>query len=407
MDFYVNSNQVYLYLETLKHFCMKPLLLFLAAFLFLYSCKKQDIPDGNITIPEIEKGIITGKIVAANKKTAVRNAIVFITDSSNVYSTYTDINGNFSLEAPAGLQKLHIQSGSGNIFRTDINVIVVAKTTTAISTEAIQLNQVSSLAYIPGTYDKIEAILIDSLGYSATEINYAALNSINLIKGFSAIFINCTSGMNSDWLKDSVLAVYVANGGSLYTSDYAVSSLIGMVAPPCPNPRPGGFIGDSLLCTQRIGTSGTLNNASITSPTLQTYLNKNTMNVKFDLGSWESVQNFNSNFWEVMVTHPTTNAPLLLRTENYTNSSAGSVVVGPGSNNNMVTICHKPQGSLPVTITIPQSELAFHLAHGDSQGSCNSVNGAGRIYYTTFHNHPNGLISSDMKHILDFIILNL
>ena len=103
--------------------------------------------------------------------------------------------------------------------------------------------------------------------------------------------------------------------------------------------------------------------------------------------------------------NPFSQAPMLMRTTNFTNSTSGSISIG--SNNNMVTICHKPQGSAPVTITIPSADLAMHLAHGDSQGSCSSANGAGRIYYTTFHTQPNGLISPDMKHILDYIILNL
>ena len=213
--------------------------------------------------------------------------------------------------------------------------------------------------------------------------------------------------MQTDWIQDSVLASYVANGGSLYTSDYAVATLIGTYSSVCPNPRPGGFIHDSLLCTMRSGSSGFLNNSVIVSPSLQTYLNKNLMNVKYDLGQWENVMNYNPAFWEVLVKHPATTTPLLIRTSSYTNSSAGTVNIGAAANSNMVTICHKVQGAPSVTLTIPSTDLAMHLAHGDTQGACQSVNGAGRIYYTTFHTQPNGLISPDMKHILDYIILNL
>jgi len=130
------------------------------------------------------------------------------------------------------------------------------------------------------------------------------------------------------------------------------------------------------------------------------------MNIKYDLTQWETVQNYDTAFWEVMVKHPATFKPLLLRTANFTNASAGTISIGT-SNASMATICHKPVGTTPVTITIPTSALSAHLAHGDSMGSCNSTNGAGRIYFTTFHNEPNGLISSDMKQILDYIILNL
>ena len=381
----------------------------LAAVLF-FSCKKQDdVPvDNNNNNNGPAKGFITGKIVAANKKTAVRNAIVFIAEGAKVYHTYTDVNGSFSLEAPEGAHVLHIQSGSGKIFRTQLNVMVEANKTTAVDTAPITLTQVASLAYLWGTYDEIQAILMDSLGYVATPINTNDLHIQNNLSQYNAIFINCSSGMQTDWLQDSVLSNYVANGGSLYVSDWAVSTLIGTsTGGSCPNPRPNGFIPDSKLCTQRIGSSGMVNNAAIVAPSLQTYLNKNTMDIRYDLGSWENVMNYDSTFWEVMVKHPATSAPLLMRTSSFTNASAGTIPIGGASNTNMVTICHKPQGAQPVTITIPLASLAQHLAHGDSMGSCSSANGAGRIYFTTFHTEPNGLISPDMKHILDYIILNL
>lgn len=379
----------------------------LIVFLIFFGCKKQDVPSNINTNPVVSKGIITGNVVAANNKTAIRNAIVFIADSAIIYHSYTDVNGNFTLEVPAGQHSLQIQSGSGKIFRTKMNVIVEANKTLPVSTSAVQLNQVASLAVLPGNYDKIEAILIDSLGYTASMISSNTLHVVSAISQFDAVFINCSSGIHTDWVQDSVLATYVANGGSIYASDYAVAALIGTYGGYCPGPRQGGFIDDSKLCTQRIGSSGMIYNASIVSVPLQTYLNKNFMDVKFDLGTWESVMNFDVSFWEVLVKNPATQAPLLIRTNSFSNSTAGSVNIGSSLNNNMVTICHKTVGSAPITITIPSSDLAMHLSHGDSQGACQSVNGAGRIYYTTFHTQPNGLISPDMKHILDYIILNL
>ena len=104
------------------------------------------------------------------------------------------------------------------------------------------------------------------------------------------------------------------------------------------------------------------------------------MDVKYDLGTWEMVMNYEPNYWEVLVRNPFSQAPMLMRTTNFTNSTAGSVNIGSG--NNMVTICHKPPGAVPVTITIPSSDLSMHLAHGDSQESSQSINGSGRIYYT-------------------------
>ena len=378
----------------------------LAVFLF-FNCKKQDTTTDNNNNNPVPKGIITGKVVTPNNKTAVRNAVVFIADGATVYSTYTDVNGSFSLEAPSGQRVLNIQSGTGKIFRTTMNVTVEAQKTTAVAVNPVQLTQVASLAYVLGTFDKIQTILMDSLGYTATMINSNDLHFANTVSQYNAIFINCSSNVPVDYVQDSVLANYVANGGSLYVSDYAVSALTGTWnSGTCPGMRAWGFIPDNKLCTERIGPVTIINNAPIVSPFLQTYLNKTTMNIKYDLVQWEMIQNYDTAFWEVLVKHPATQKPLLIRTSNFTNASAGTIPIG-SSNNNYVTICHKPQGTTPVTITIPLAMLTAHLAHGDSIGSCNSTNGAGRIYFTTFHNEPNGLISPDMKNILDYIILNL
>lgn len=390
---------------------MRPILACLLFTFLVISCKKNtDVtadPANPTPTPTLPMGTVTGKVVVANNTTPVRNALVFISYGSTIYHTYTDVSGKFSLKAPAGQRVLNIQSGSGKIFRTQLNITVEANQVLPVSADAVKLTQVASLAFVYGIYDEIQTILMDSLGYNASMINYNDLHSLNTITQYNAIFINCSSGIQTDWLQDSVLASYVANGGSLYVSDWAVSGLIGTPAGSCPAPRPGGFIPDSKLCTQKIGNSGMLYNANIVSPSLQTYLNKNTMDVKYDLGSWETVMNYDTAFWEVMVKHPATNAPLLIRTSNFTNATAGNINIGGAANTSMVTICHKPQGSSPITLTIPISDLAFHMAHGDSMGSCSSANGAGRIYFTTFHTEPNGLISPDMKHILDYIILNL
>ena len=37
---------------------------------------------------------------------------------------------------------------------------------------------------------------------------------------------------------------------------------------------------------------------------------------------------------------------------------------------NKVTICHKPQGSNPHSITVAQSAVPAHQRHGDTMGAC-------------------------------------
>ncbi len=43
----------------------------------------------------------------------------------------------------------------------------------------------------------------------------------------------------------------------------------------------------------------------------------------------------------------------------------------PSGGDDQVTICHKPDGKNPHTLTVPQSALGGHLGHGDTLGPCN------------------------------------
>jgi hypothetical protein len=407
----INNRLVQSTLSPKLHYMTKFYLFFLLpviTMLFFSQCKKQDQPDGE---PALSKGIVTGKVVAANNVTPIRSAHVFIADGDKFHSTFTDVNGVFSLEAAAGSRQLNIQTGNGHMFRTVMDVTVLENQTVTLPGASVKLNQVANLAYVPGNYDKIEQILVDTLGYTATSITTTSFNNLNFIAQYDAIFINCGDNgmMPMNAARDLTLGNYVANGGSLYVSDWAVSCLVGSsFTPGCVTPKPGGFLPDSLLCTEKSGNQMTIPLAPVVSPSLQAYLNKNTMSVVFDLGSWERVNLFNSNFWEVMVTESAAaNSPLLLRSNLYSNNSRGTVNVGSNNNNNWVTICHKPAGSNPVTITIPSNAVAAHLAHGDSLGECGNEDGSGRIYFTTFHNAHNGQVGSDVKNILQYMILNL
>jgi hypothetical protein len=379
---------------------------------FLFSCKRQDL--GDDATPTAPLGKISGKIVAANNRTPIRTALVFTHDNGRLYITQTDAAGQFLLEAPSGNRRITIQSGDGSLFRTEVTANIVAAQTTAISANAVKLNQVATLAYIPGLYDKIEQILIDSMGYTATSIPASSLNNISSLAPYDAIFINCNEShqLNVTPASDQNLADYVANGGSLYVSDYAVSYLVGKATistDPCNILRAGGFIADSLLCARRTGNVITLSNLPIVSPSLQAFLNKPTVNnITYDLPGWEEIKSHDSNFWEVMVTNSTSN-PLLIRTHQYGNNRTGSITVGTTAASGFTVLCY-PDPTNPskkYSISVRNSEVAAFLAKGGVRGVCNNADGSGRIYYTTFHNEPNGHIGNDMKNILEYVILNL
>ncbi len=377
---------------------------FLLSIFMLSACKKEAVePNQGAEIT----GIITGKVVTPNNRTPVRHALVFISTAKNLYSTYTDTEGNFSLTAAEGPQELHIQTGNGDKFRTILQVNVVANQTTALS-DLARLNLVANLAYLAGSFDKIESILIDSLGYNAQSLNQYSIQNIAGIVNYDAVFINC--GSYNTFVStntDTTLANYVAAGGSLYVSDFSMNFLTGLNAlTDCQVPRYSGFIPDSTVCSRRTGTTSVVPQANIVSPELQYYLGKNTMSISYNLGGWERIQAIDNNYWETMVTDPADNSPLLIRTHNYTNSNNLPQFVGT-RDSSMVTICHQLPSGHPITITVNANALPAHLAHGDSVGMCNNTSNAGWIYFTTFHNEHNGQISEDVKHILEFMILNL
>jgi hypothetical protein len=373
-------------------------------FAGLHSCKK----DANNPVQEPElTGILAGKVMAPNNVTPISHALVFISTASKLYSTYTNTNGDFSLTAAVGLQELHIQTGNGDKFHTKMTVTIVENKTTALP-NTVTLQQVARLAFLGGSFDKIETILIDSLGYNATSLNQSSIQNIAGLSPYDAVFINC--GAYNAFVSsntDTALGNFVAAGGSLYLSDYSMNFLTGQNAnTACQVPRTYGFIPDSTLCSRRTGTVSVVPLANIVSPELRYYLGKNTMSISYNLGSWEKIQSINNNFWETLVANPVDNSPLLIRTHQYTNGNQRPSYVGL-RDTTLVTICHLMPSGNPITITVSNNELPSHLAHGDTMGMCNNPSSAGWIYFTTFHNEHNGQISDDVKKILEYMILNL
>ncbi|MBW6484190.1 MAG: carboxypeptidase-like regulatory domain-containing protein [Vicingaceae bacterium] len=385
-----------------------------------YSCKKDSIKN-----PEKPVGVISGKVVAQNSTTPISNATVFVDVLGEVSLTHTNTKGEFKLLAPEGKQTLHIQTGGGRIFRTEIEIDVVANQERNISStnSAVILSQVSDLAYIPGVYDAIEDIIIDSLGYTATQLSVSDLDNPSTLQQYAAIFLNCGKSGNMDSLKYYNLNNYILAGGSIYASDWAVNYLSGdgnfKITPTnfnelhdhknthghlktCSTPL-GGIFPDNELCTQKTGASTTINNSNIVAQDIQNALGKNAINIYYNLGSWEVIENWDQ--WEVLINDNNTYGPLAIR-RNIIGTNPPSQG-GNNSNNNKVTICHIPPGnpSNPQTITISINALQAHLNHGCFIGTC--AGQGGNIYYTTFHNKPQGGISQDVQNILNYFILNL
>lgn len=398
----------------------------LLMLVFIFSCQKRTIDDASNEVKALHQ--VTGKVLAKNGKTPVANASVFVDNKGDVYFTTTNEKGDFNLKTPEGKHTLNIQTGGGHIFRTEMEIEVIANEVNNVNksnqNNGITLLQAGSLAYIVGYYDAIENIIVDSLGYTATEIFVSDLNSLTTMQQYSAIFLNCGKSGTMDSTKYHNIENYVKAGGSIYASDYAVNYLTGdgfyktsphsgknekienhsnhnhlVKSGPCSSSM-GGFIPDTELCTDKTGSATTLNGASIVALDIQNALGKSSLDIYYNLGSWEVINVWNQ--WEVLIQDNGTYGPLAIR-RNLSNSNSSAT----NTNDNKVTICHIPPGNPgnPQTITISVNALQYHLNHGCSVGTCSGT--GGNMYYTTFHNKHNGTISQDVQKILEYFILNL
>lgn len=384
-------------------------ILTISVLICVVSCKKDD--DEPVEDP---KATVKGRVMSSNGITPISQAKVFVDDQGDIYLTLTDVDGKFSLRVSPGQHTLHIQSGNGEIFRSMIEIDVSANITYAIPIDSTVLIQAANLAYVEGAYDQIQDIIIDSLGYTATQLQLSDFDNLTTLQNYEGIFLNCGHAGNLDSLKYENLRQFVIGGGSLYTSDWAVEYLTGdgyMKKSGISRESAlethkfscvgdiGGFIPDSLLCTEKIGPNTTVLNANITATDIQAYLGTTTIDIEYDLVAWEVVQHHQSP-WEVMIEDPLSYGPLALRMVMPSTKS-----ISPKQN--WVTICHIPPGNPanPISLTIPVSALPAHLAHDDYQGSC--LGNGGTIYFTTFHNHPQGSVSKDVQKMLEYFILNL
>jgi hypothetical protein len=336
------------------------------SIIFNSSCSKEEANDTAAG----GTAIVSGRVVTPSGKEVPAATIL-----SGNYSTKSDASGEFTLALASGSSNLTIQTGEGRVFKTVLALNLSPGQHLILTNTQTELKQVKSLAYIPGIYDKIETLIIDSLGYSATAITVGDLSNLSSFSNFGGLFLNCglLSGVNDmDSIKYLNLMNYAVNFGSIYASDFAVecftgdnhlrlastnmtphthdAGYAGKTATACISPLLGGFIPDSALCTQKLGQAGYYYNAVILDPSLITTVGNDSLNIDYDLGGFEIVQNFDAPFTPY--------------------------------------ITHYILGVLA---------LKADLNTGSSTGG---------LYFTSFHNNPQG-VSNEVEAILNYIILNL
>jgi hypothetical protein len=386
------------------------LLFIFIILLSLGSCSSDPDNPAQATVDTtIKTGKITGKVMAQNGTKPIGGASVFTFDDKyKIYYTTSDADGNFTLEAPVGNHTINIQTGNGSNFRTEISATIKNNETLSLDASQTKLNQVAKIAYVKGAYDKIEDI-IQTLGYTATEITNTDLGNLTTIAQYDIIFLNCGSRNNYSSnpalysVIDTNLATFVANGGSIYASDWDVSYLVGGTSNTNNCSLAGGFVPDTKLCSKNIGSVGTLG-ATVTNTGLTTALGFNTLNIDYDLGAWQKIINYDPTYWEVLVKETSTNDALMIRTNHFT--ATGTPTTPIGTTTTFTTVCITLPGNIQISISVPQILVPYLVALGATVGPCSGSANSGYIYYTTFHNHATGNIGNAGV-ILQYVILNL
>jgi hypothetical protein len=268
-------------------------------------------------------GTVTGVVRAANGVTPIQGARVTVqANYTNMPVDTTDTAGVYTLQGvPVGSQTIVATRG---LFRATVTVNVAENQTT--TAPPAQLQSTGRLGYVVGSFDRIQDIIGDTLGYAMEEVDADSLGFAAVLSRYRAIFLNC--GMDYGFLDVDTNAAqtlrnYVSGGGSLYVSDWAQEVVRRMFPSDV-----RGF--------QRIGQSQVIH-GRVVDAGLRAFIAKDSVQINYDLGSWEIL--------DTLSTRPR----ILLRGDYSTYS-------GPHID--------KP--------------LAILIDHGQ-----------GRVVYTTFHNEAN------------------
>lgn len=238
--------------------------------MFIGGCKEDDSnPIENTTG---ETGTVTGEVFSKNGVEKIQGALVTVANLSNSPQAVTDNDGKYSLpNVPSGSQTLLINKG---LFQSSVSLDVVAGVTT--TAPQVKLEATGKLGFVAGSYDNIQQIIRDDLGYAIDSLASSDLNDAGKLSNYKAIFLNCGldespiySGAGLTELKN-----FIQNGGSVYASDWA-----------------GEFIEFMFPDNIAIETSGAeqIITATIVDQNLKNFIGKETVEINFDMGGWGEI----------------------------------------------------------------------------------------------------------------------
>ncbi len=319
----------------------------------LLGCSEYDLstPPNAAVAGDGVTGAIQGRICGPDGEHCVPGAVVSIDQPGVHVSTETDDDGWFLLEdVPVGEHTVRVSKGS---FTTEFDVEVERDEVTELPEEECIEQGDLEIAVMEGTWDHIEDIL-DDLTIEYTFVSEFDIQSVlsdpNRLDDYDILFFNChasaydnitTSSQIADNLRD-----FVANGGSIYASDWAYWAV------EATWPHMNSFQGnDAMVGSAQVGEPGDIN-AQVIDPVMAARLGSSTAMIHYDLPAWVAMEQ--NHVGEVLI--------------------QGSFQIFP------LQTVHGP--------------LAVRMDEGD-----------GRVLYTTFHNKEQATF--DMEVLLQEIILSL
>ena len=302
----------------------------IAVSFLITGCGDDDTPTGTTS-----GNTVQGYVRSANGTVSVSGVYVSLSSvTDNPDSTYSDANGFYKFtNVSSGNKHLIFSKGS---FRDTINITVPISG----NVPDAYLTPAKPLAFYWGNYDDIQSI-IREMGYVLDSLFIADFENLGTLQQYSIIFINCGDSsrynLNTPVISNN-LTTFLNSGGRIYASDWAFGCVQGI------HPELNGtYDGET--------TSSLLSNV-VYSP-LQTYLGKNTVDIRYNLPDWLSLDP-NNNY--------TQNIPFIRATYQ----------------------------------TVTNNPTAFFRE---------TYSGGGKLIYTTFHNEAQ--VSSDMIKILQFFVFEL
>lgn len=340
------------------------------------------------TIPPtgfIDTGSVQGRICATEDGIGsgqgfyLADATVTVTVGTTTWTTTTDMDGNFRIESlPVGTHMLVVTKGS---FSSSLMITITENDTADLS--FICFDSGANLGVVTGIFDSVEDVL-QGLGFTVTACipsngsfcpgSLDPTGNITLIDGlfgtfvsdvlcdpfvlgtFDILFLNC--GLQDVYLRQdpqlcdlpTELGNYVANGGSIYASDWAYEALrIGFDGT-------FDFVGDGTANAAREGHQNLNLTAVVTDTGLLQALGTPTVQLVYDKSGWVVLER-----------------------------------VQPAS---VVSWVRGDVTAFAVTQTIVDSPLLVSAPVGN-----------GRIFFTTFHTHQQ--VNSQMTDILRHIVFEL